>query len=222
MTGRGVRRGAARALSAGALLGSAALAVVLNPSDTQRQQEMQRGQALADKRQGYPVKDYIIYSVPDAYTLQPGEGSVEAVQIATPLERTRWGSYFLAIQNKPVTPDSVGQQVKLSDGNVAVIIYAHSQGGEDKDKTFLQEFKNIRLTLNGQTLRPTGVESSGPSRNNYRGAQGQVEFLWSGNLTARFDLSGLGEGAASAQGHLTFTDATGKSHSLPVALGKFQ
>lgn len=199
------------------LLGGA-LALTLYPTDAQLRQEIRRGLALADQRQGYPVQAYVVYSVPDALTLERGEGSVEAVQIATPLERARWGSYFLAIQGKAVTPEAVERQANLPAGELAVIIYAHSAGKNDEDKDFLRNFSPLRLTLNGHTRTPAKVESFGPSLNNYRDADGRVVFRWTDTLTARFDLAGLSQNAANARGHLQFTDASGKSYDLPLDL----
>jgi hypothetical protein len=203
-----------------ALWGSA-LALTVQPTDAQRQQAIADGQALAQKRRGYPVGEYLLYSVADAYTLTPGEGSVEAVQLATPLERTRWGSYFLAIQGKAVTPQAVRQQAGLAPGHLAVVIYAHSPGGAASDQAFLQNFGPLRLTLAGQTLTPSAVARGDAALNNYRDEAGQVVFRWTSTLNATFDLSGLAR-ANDARGTLRFTDATGKAFELPVQLGRYR
>lgn len=198
-----------------------ALAFTATPSEVQRQQAISEGQALARKHNGYPVKDYLLYSVADAYTLTPDEGSVEAVQLATPLERTRWGSYFLTIQGKPLTAEAVRQQAGLAAGHLAVIVYAHSQDGGAKDQDFLKDLGPMHLILGGRTLTPTGITRSGASLNNYKDGGGQVVFRWTDALSATFDLSSLGE-TTTAQGLLRFTDATGKAFDLPVNLGKVQ
>ena len=203
------------------LLGGAALSLTLAPTDAERQQAIEQGQTLAAKRQGYPVGAYVIYSVSDALTLSPGEGSVEAVQLATPLERERWASYFLTIQGKDVTPQAVQNLAKLSPDHLEVIVYAHSQSGNESDQGFLKAFGSAQLTLNGQTLRPAQTDLSGASRNNYRDAGGQVTFRWTGTVTYDFDLSKLGD-ASAAQGQLQFTDAVGKGYDVPVNLGDYR
>ena len=161
----------------------------------------------------------MLYSVPDALTLTPGEGAVEAVQLATPIERERWASYFLTIQGKVVTPQAVKKEANLTVGQIAFIVFAHSQSGDETDQAFLKQFGSARLTLNSQVLTPVDVVRSGSSRNNYRDAGGQVVFRWTGTLTYRFAVP---PGLSAAKGELHFVGAAGKAYDLKLDLAQYQ
>ncbi|GAA5534180.1 hypothetical protein [Deinococcus aluminii] len=198
-----------------ALLLGSTLALVATPTDAERQAAVQQGEALAGQHQGYPVRDYLLYSVPDALALTPGEGSVEAVQVATPLERARWAGYFLTIQGKPVTPDAVQHIADMPPDRVEFIVYAHSNGPKDQD--FLGAFGPATMLIGEQVLPTSAVKTSGASLDNYRDADGQVVFRWTDAITYRFRVP---EGATT--GHLRFTDATGKKYDLPFDLSRYR
>jgi hypothetical protein len=201
------------------LLGSVTSAANLQLSAAQQQDALKAGQALAAKHQGYPVADYLIYDVHDALQLHPNQGSVEAVQVATPWERTRWASYLLSVQGKPVSEEASRPLNNLKDGQVAFIVFAHSPG-EGKDyQDFLKKFSAAHLQLGSQNLTPVNTAYSGAAVDNYRDLNGDVTFLWSGTVTYRFDLSAVPPPVQT--GILSFTDASGKKVSLKVDLSKY-
>ncbi|AWN23303.1 hypothetical protein DKM44_08725 [Deinococcus irradiatisoli] len=203
-----------------ALLGGLAGAATFDLSAAERQNALSAGQALAAKHQGYPVADYLIYDVHDALQLHPDQGSVEAVQVATPWERARWAGYLLSVQGKPVSEQAAQVIDDLKSGQVDFIVFAHSSG-EGKDyQNFLKTFSAAHLNLGSRDLTPVNTAYSGAAVDNYRDLNGNVTFLWSGNVTYRFDLSQMPSTPQS--GTLSFTDASGKKWNLKVDLSQYK
>ncbi|WP_027483576.1 hypothetical protein [Deinococcus pimensis] len=204
-TARALRGSTVRALALIALGSSAGATSPLDAHDVR--DALASGRALAAALRGYPVREYLLYSVPDAFTVKRGEAAVEAVQIGTPFERARWSAYFLALQGKAFSE----RDLSTRDDQLEFIVYAHSRGPEDQ--TFMSRFTTASLTFEGgREVHAASVARSPASLDHYRDAQGRVEFRWVGTVTYRFDLRGR---HAADVATLRFTDADGHTFRLP-------
>jgi hypothetical protein len=176
------------------------------------------GLADAAARQGYPLRAHVLYEVRDARAADPADGAVDAVVLATPLERTRHAAYIAAYSGRTLTPAEAYAEAGLPPGHLAVIVFAH--GADEDDAAFAAGFSAATLLVAGaaaQTAEPAPSETSEAvyplaARNRSR----QVA-----TITYRFDLSAV-PGAGARRAWLFFRDATGKAFDLPVDLGRFQ
>ncbi len=77
-----------------AALARPALAVDLAPDAAAIARAAADGRAMYKPSYGYDLADHVVYQVRDARAIDPNDGSVDAVVLATPLERTRHAAYF--------------------------------------------------------------------------------------------------------------------------------
>ena len=200
-------------LSAGSAL---AYVPVLNAALLQS--AFSEGQHLAENRDsGYPLKAYTLYAVPETLKLEPQNGTVDAVTIGTPYERTRYESFLSKYGEDPVTPQQARQRAELPDYGVEFIVFAH--GLRPDDQTFLDHFSAARLRLGNVNLRPVATQKSEVSLSSYPRTVGETGFRFTGTVTYRFQLP---RNLTAAKGTLSFTDASGKAFTLPVNLALYR
>jgi len=167
---------------------------------------------------GYEMADHVVYEVRDARAIDPADGSVDAVVIATPLERTRHAAYFGQYEKRALTPAEAFRKGGVGAGQIAFIVFAH--GDDDADMEFPGKFSVATLAIGGRQLTASAVDRGGPSFSTYPlSTRGRTRFV--ATITYRFDLRGIAD-AAHAKARLAFTDATGKSFDLPVDLAAFR
>ena len=196
---------------------AAAFAYVPSPTPAQLDEAAAKGAALAATRQGYELSDYVLYQVKDALALDPALGSVDAIQLATPLERTRHAAFVAAYTGRPIGTDEARRKANLPDGWLAVIVYAH--GSDEHDRGFADRFGPAVLTLNGRQLVAVSVAHSEPDDTQYPHASGNAR-RYVATVTYRFDLGGVKK-ADAQRGTLALVDASGKRFDIPVELGRF-
>jgi len=210
-----------RLLATGVAIGALmapALAADLAPDAAAIARAAAEGRAMFKPSQGYELQDHVVYAVRDARDIDPADGSVDAVVLATPLERTRHAAYFGAYQKIAMPPAEAFRKGGLGAGQVAFIVFAH--GDDEADMEFPDKFAPASLTIGGRTLAPAAIDRGGPSPSTYPlSAHGRSRFV--ATITYRFDLSGIA-GANEAKARLAFTDASGKSFDLPVDFALFR
>ncbi|WP_155298505.1 hypothetical protein [Deinococcus kurensis] len=206
-----------RALLLALLLGSA-LAVRPTVTPALLRAAVSEGERLAAAPEaGYPLRPYTVYAVPDTLNLVAANGSVDAVTLATPFERTRYAVFLRRLGEDPVRPEDARAQADLPDHEVAFIVFAH--GRTPDDQTFLTQFSAARLTLGGRSVPLLDTARSGASISQYPRTAGEIGLRFIGTVTYRFRLPA---GLENASGTLRFTDATGKAFTLPVQLSRYR
>jgi hypothetical protein len=195
-----------------------ALAYVPSLSAQQIRSAYDEGQQLArDRDSGYPLRAYTLYAVKDTLKLEPQNGAVDAVTIATPYERTRYESFLSFLGEDTITPQQAFQRAGLPPYTVAFIVFAH--GMDAGDQTFLKRFSTARLKLGAQSLRPTATTQSGTSISQYPRTVGETGIRFGGTVTYRFEVPRT---EVADTGTLSFTDASGRAFNLPVNLAQYR
>jgi hypothetical protein len=195
-----------------------ALAVDLAPNAAALARAVADGRAMYKPSVGYDLADHVVYEVRDARAIDPKDGNVDAVVIATPLERTRHAAYFGQYEKRALAPAEAYRKGGLGNGQIAFIVFAH--GGDEADMEFPARFSAATLTIGTKQLAATAIDRGGPSISTYPlSTSGHTRFV--ATITYRFDLAGVAD-AARAKGRLGFTDATGKSFDLTVDLAAFR
>jgi hypothetical protein len=198
----------------GAILGlsGTARAVDLAPDAAAIARAAADGRAMYKPSYGYDLADHAIYEVQDARAANPKDGSVDAVVLATPLERTRHAAYLGQYEQHPLAPGEAFRNAGLGANQIAFIVFAH--GSDEADMAFPAAFSTATLTIAGRQLAAVAVDRGGPSFSTYPLAtKDRSRFV--ATISYRFDLATV-PGAATASARLAFTDATGKSFDLPV------
>jgi hypothetical protein len=194
------------------------LAVDLAPDAAAIARAAADGRAMYRPSTGYDLADHVIYEVRDARAIDPKDGNVDAVVLATPLERTRHAAYFGQYEQHALAPGEAYRKGGLGAGQIAFIVFAH--GGDEADMEFPDKFSAATLTIGGKQLAATAVDRGGPSFSTYPlSTTGHSRFV--ATITYRFDLASVAD-AARGKGRFAFTDATGKSFDLPVDLAAFR
>jgi len=201
------------------LLASApAAAVDFAPGEDAIAQAADDGAAIAARKEGYPLPDYVLHEVRDARDLDPADGNVDAVVLATPLERVRHAAYREALSGHPRDVTKLVEESGLANGSIRVIIFAH--GDDELDDAFPVKFTAIRLRAGTNALEPSSMSHTQPAETIYPLAKVDRERLVSA-ITLIFDLKAAGL-RGSEEARLTFTDATGKPFDIAVPLAKFR
>jgi len=196
-----------------------AFSPILTATDTQA--ALAEGQAAAATHLGYPVAGYILYAVPDALLIGPGQGSIDAIVVGTPFERVRYASYLAAFQNAQAAGSAVA--AAAAPDTVDFIVFAHS--GARGDQGFLQRFHAVALEAHGHTLQPAGMTTFGPADDFFTTSQGKRVIRWLGYDTFRFDLRALalaGIDVARLTGRLNIVDPYGRRYDVAFDLSKYR
>jgi hypothetical protein len=199
-------------------LGGPALAIDLAPDGAAIARAAAEGRAMYKPSLGYDLADHVVYEVRDARAIDPKDGNVDAVVLATPLERTRHAAYLGQYEQHALAPAEAYRRGGLGAGQIAFIVFAH--GSDEADMEFPAKFSTATLTIAGKQLAAVAVDRGGPSFSTYPlSTTGRSRFV--ATISYRFDLRTV-PGAATAQGRLGFTDATGKPFDLPVNLAVYR
>ena len=198
--------------------GAPALAVDLTPDAAAIARAAADGRAMYKPAFGYALADHVVYEVRDARAIDPADGSVDAVVLATPLERTRHAAYFGQYEKRAISPAEAYRKGGLGAGQIAFIVFAH--GGDEADMEFPAKFSVATLAIGRNQVAATAVDRGGPSISTYPlSTTGHMRFV--ATITYRFDLTGIAD-AGQGKARLGFTDASGKSFDLPVDLAAFR
>ena len=180
------------------------------------------GRAMAEKRDGYAIDPYLLFSVPDAVHITDEAAVVEAVQLGTPFERLRWEAYREQAMRIPFNAGDVATFDTQHAERIDLIVYAHSRA--EKDRTFMDRFGGGTLVrADGTTAATAVISHTVPATDGYTKPAGVVtRFL--GQITYRFTLNGA-PGAPdilNAPLTFTFTDDGGAEHRIPVTLATYR
>jgi hypothetical protein len=144
-------------------------------------------QQADSKTHGYVVKDYVLYDTRQPLTIPPGAGEVEAVIVGTPFERLRYASYLASLQGKPMTPQQSAALARELDESVHFVVFAHSPGVTEADRSFLERYTQVVFTLDtGESLAPLDSRVFGPARDFYIVPGSGRERRWLGTVTWKF------------------------------------
>jgi hypothetical protein len=195
--------------------GPALLAADLTPNDEKLAAAIARGEALAAAHGGYGVKDYIAWAVPDARNIDATLGNVDAVLIATPIERATHAGFVAGYNGRKLSVKELRRSPEVRPGWLRIIVFA--RGPDSNDETFIEKFADPRLVFADATIGASKTEHSDPSDATYPRAN-ENRRRQVGTVTFQFDLSSFPT-MQSAKGQLKFTDDAGKQFDVPIDLG---
>ena len=188
-------------------------AVVLKPTAADIAQVAARGVGLAAARQGYLLKDYVVYAVRDSRGIDPADGEVDAVVLATPLERTRHASFIAAYTGKPISAEEARRKSDVPDGSVKVLVFAHGDNSSDLD--FAGKFGPATLTWD--TGNATSRATPGEASMSVYPQADHDRYRFVAVVTYAFDLTSVPE-TARGKARLSFQDGGGKAFDIAVDL----
>jgi hypothetical protein len=200
------------------LLADLGAAATLNPSDAEIAAALEAGAALVNPDNGYPLKDHVLFEVPDARDIKAAWGDVDAVILATPLERARHAGYLAKLSGQTIDVASVRQLPELHPGSLSFIVYTH--GPDDNDEIFIDKFGRASLVFAHESVPAADVTHSEPTEATYPLARVQRRRQVA-VLLYRFDLASLPE-RDNAHCRLKFTDPTGKAFDIPINLAQYR
>jgi hypothetical protein len=178
----------------------------------------EKGAALGVLHEGYPMKDYAAYTVRDTRNIDPADGNVDAVIVATPIERTRHAAFIATYAGHPVVADEAYRRADLAPGQIGFLVFAH--GSNEIDQDFISKFGDAELVIGDTAHKAVARKTTEPSQSLYRLApRGRQRFV--ATIFYRFDLAAEPDAGAAAT-RLRFTDATGKRFDLPIDLKRFR
>jgi hypothetical protein len=146
------------------------------------------GVAQAAAREGYPLRSHVLYEVRDARAADPADGAVDAIVVATPLERTRHAAYIAAYSGRPSPPAQAYAEARPAAWQLAIVVFAH--GADEADEAFARAFRPR------PSRSPGEAAADGPARRQ-RDLRGRLpagvapSLPQVATITYRFDLSAL-------------------------------
>ena len=199
-----------------ALSSGEARALVLEPHMSEIANAVRVGVKMAKPSQGYSLKNYVIYEVKDARSIDPQDGEVDAILLATPLERIRHAAFVAASEGTSISPIEARQMANLANHEIEIVVYAHGEDGHDR--AFVARFGTALLV--GPTWEISAQPTiSDPSRTIYPLAQSdRVRFV--GTVTYHFDLAHTAATEFDPV-RLEVTDGSGKVFKIPLSFRKF-
>ena len=196
-----------------------ALAYVGAPDRSQIAEAAGLGARLATPYRGYPADGYLLYAVADALALKPDDGCVDAVQVATPFERTRHAAFLAALQGRTIAPEAARRAADLPDNSLEIIVFSHGTTADDED--FLHRFGAPTLTFEADRRAPPVSTTPSPAfPDSYPHADAIEKRRYVGTVAFRFALDQIA--ASSSQGVVSFSDACGKAFRLPLDLNRYR
>jgi hypothetical protein len=200
------------------VLAGGSWAATLAPSDAEIAAALKAGGALVSSDRGYPLKDHVVYEVPDARDIKAAWGEVDAVVLASPLERARHAGYIAKLSSQTIDVATARQLPELRPGTLSILVYAHGPDGEDE--SFVDKFAGASLVFTDRRVAAAEVTHSEPSAATYPlasvGRERRVAVL-----TYRFDLAAF-PALADAPCRVEFTDPTGKLFDIPLDLAHYR
>jgi hypothetical protein len=214
-----VTAAAACAVAAVAAFCTAANAADLAPTPAAIAKAAGAGAALAPRHEGYPLKDHVLYEVRDARGADPADGAVDAIVLATPLERTRHAAYIAAYSGRMIAPARAFAEGGLAPGQIAILVFAHS--ADEDDARFVREFSPATLEMAGG-VRLVAQPFAGATMDSVypRAAAGRRERQVA-TIIYRFDLSAARDAGRQSM-RLTLKDSTGRPFDLTFDLARFE
>jgi hypothetical protein len=179
------------------------------------------GVALQSAHAGFEAQAYVAFAVRDALQISPGDGSIDAIVVATPFERLRYASYLAAFQGESLSAPAIRDAA--NPDALDFVVFAHSSAAEDQD--FLHRFGSVSFRIAGVTLRPTSVSTFGPAEDFFNTPSGAREPRMLGYATFRFHVRSMqtkDANVASAKGALTIVDPYGRRYDLAIDLAKYR
>lgn len=205
-------------LPAALLAASSALhAANLAPDDGQLAAAIDRGRVLAASHGNYSLKKNIAWEVPDARTIDPALGSVDAVLVATPIERATHAGFLAANNGRQLTVSEARRSEQIQSGWLRIILFTH--GPNAKDESYVDRFSNARLVFDDQTIVAQKMEHSEPSESIYPLATENRERQVA-TITFHFNLSSSPK-LQAARARLQFTDDAGQKFDRPIDLSSY-
>ena len=196
---------------------SALHAASLAPDDRQLAAAIDRGRVLAASQGNYSLKKNIAWEVPDARTIDPALGSVDAVLVATPIERATHAGFLAAHDGRQLTVSEARGSERIQPGWLRIILFTH--GPDAKDESYVEKFSNARLVFGNDTIVAQKMEHSEPSESTYPLATENRERQVA-TITFHFNLSKSPKLQAT-RGRLQFTDDAGRTFDQPIDLSSY-
>jgi hypothetical protein len=200
------------------LLAGGSAAATLSPSDAEIADALEAGAALINPDKGYPLRDHLLLEVPDARDIKPAWGAVDAVILATPLERARHAGYLAKLSGQTIEVPAARQLPELHPGSLSIIVYTH--GPDGKDESFIDKFGRASLVFPHETVAAAEVTHTEPNEATYPLA-GFERQRQAAVLIYRFDLAAFPR-LGNARCRLKFTDPTGKAFDIPLNLAQYR
>jgi len=189
----------------------------LAPDDRQLAAAIDRGRVLAASHGNYSLKKNIAWAVPDARTIDPTQGAVDAVLVATPIERATHAGFLAAINGRQVTVSEARRSEQLRPGWLRIILFTH--GPNAKDESYVDRFSNACLVFGDDTIVADKMDHSEPTESTYPLATENRERQVA-TITFHFNLSSSPQ-LQAARGRLRFTDDTGHKFDQPIDLSAY-
>ena len=207
---------------ASAVVRANASAVDLAPSERALAAAAAAGGAMATRNEAYEIGPYLLFGTTTDVLLTDDSPAIEAVQLATPLERIRWFGYVAKSEQRPLQTRDLDAADTVERGKIAFIIFAH--GHDEHDRTFLDRFGSGTLTrADGSVVASADIERSKATQDQYFMAGNRVVNRYLGQITYHFTLPvPMSAADASAPLTFTFTDDTGKLQHYSIVLAHYQ
>lgn len=194
------------------LLPGVATAMDLVPDEAALVRAVAEGAATGRQSNGYDAREYLVYTVDDARDIRPGQGSVDAVLLLTPLERLRHLAYLRATTGVEDEPTAEAAKLLFVPNEIGFRVFAHGVDGADSQ--FTERFSSGRLRLGSTSVNSSRVERSPASVGRYPLAASDRERTV-GTVTYWFRLDVL-PGITAGTATLEFLDAENHAMALPV------
>jgi hypothetical protein len=223
---RRLQTGPAIAVAAMLIASSASTGAAFEPqlSNAEMRVAEKAGFELAAGHNGFPVSKYSVFARPDALSIAPGDGSVDAIIVATPYERVSYASYVAAFQGQ--APSATDLQSAATPYTIDVIVVGHSAGQDSDEQKFLAGFSGPILNVRGfGAMKPLSKTAFGPTIDFYNLANKRHVLRWLGYNLYRFDLRPLtvrGIAIAGLKATLRITDPYGRRYAELVDLSKLK
>lgn len=176
------------------------------------------GKAQVKADGGYPLRDHLLYAVKDARGIDPADGEVDAIIVATPLERTRHAAYIAERTGRSLSPQAAYTSTELPTGYVSILVFAHGKDAEDD--SFPKRFGQASLIFPDGIIDAVDTDRGEPSEAVYPLATVNRQRNVA-TITYRFNLSQWPD-AGRRSGRLVFIDGDGKRFDLPLDLSRFE
>ena len=194
------------------LLPGVATAMDLVPDEAALVRAVAEGAATGRQSNGYDAREYLVYTVDDARDIRPGQGSVDAVVLLTPLERLRHLAYLRATTGVKDEPTAATAKSLFLPEEVGFRVFAH--GTDGADSRFTERFSIASLRMASTTADAGRVERSPASIGRFPLAASDRERTV-GTVTYWFRLDAL-PGIAGGTAMLEFRDAENNPVVVPV------
>jgi hypothetical protein len=209
-------------LAGSVLLGAPAYAVDVMPSARAESVAAAAGKAMAAHNEAYEIGPYLLFGTNTDVLLTDESPSVEAVQLATAIERIRWMAYVSEMEQRPLPPSTIAAFAKEQRGIISFIVFAH--GHDEHDRTFLTAFSGGSLVraADGTLVASADIERSVATQDQYFMPGNRVVDRYLGQVTYRFTLPVTPNSVMDEPLIFEFNDDRGEAQRFPLTLSHFQ